>query len=460
MSSHVENFRDAIRAAGMMPPDAIEPGRIYRFPGVGKANGNGAGWCNLFPDGMGGSFGDWSTGLSENWQARRERPISLAEREAFREQVARAQAESEAERKRTQAEAATQAAERWQQGEPAPVDHPYLVRKGIQPNGARVLGATLLVPMRDGSGALCNVQRIPPEGGGKKLFQFGARVNGCYFAIGKTNGVIHIAEGFATGASVHEATGEAVAVAFSAGNLDAVARTLRTKYPQARIVMCADDDYQTAANTGLTKATEAALAVGGLVAKPDFGIVRPDGAKDFNDLHQLHGAEAVRGAIASAAAPKLSQIQPAAPSATAGDLDDRVWPDALDNAALHGIAGEFVRMVEPNTEADPAAILLQFLAAFGALVGRGPHYLVEGDEHHANLYVLLVGATAKGRKGTSWGRVRQIFERMTDWKPHASGLSSGEGITQESPSWATGSGPIHRAIKPTNCRLSNRLLSK
>ncbi|MFN0317199.1 MAG: hypothetical protein ACKVQA_19435, partial [Burkholderiales bacterium] len=64
----------------------------------------------------------------------------------------------------------------------------------------------------------------------------------------------------------------------------------------------------------------------------------------------------------------------------------------MDQAALHGIAGEFVRMVEPNTEADPAAILMQFLGAFGALVGRGPHYQVERDQHHANLYVLLVGA--------------------------------------------------------------------
>jgi hypothetical protein len=100
----------------------------------------------------------------------------------------------------------------------------------------------------------------------------------------------------------------------------------------------------------------------------------------------------------------------------------------MDAAAMHGIAGEFVRMVEPNTEADPAAIIVQTLDAFGALVGRGPHYLVEGDEHHCNLFVALVGRTGKGRKGTSWGRVRQLFERIPDWKPHVSGLSSGEGI--------------------------------
>jgi hypothetical protein len=116
------------------------------------------------------------------------------------------------------------------------------------------------------------------------------------------------------------------------------------------------------------------------------------------------------------------------PTVTNADFDRTPWPNAMDAAALHGITGEFVRMVEPNTEADPAAILVQFLVCFGALVGRGPHYRVEGDEHHGNLFALLVGATGKGRKGTSWSRVREVFERIPNWKRHASGLSSGEGL--------------------------------
>lgn len=87
-----------------------------------------------------------------------------------------------------------------------------------------------------------------------------------------------------------------------------------------------------------------------------------------------------------------------------------------------------------HTEADPAAILVQFLVAFGALVGRGPHYRVEGDQHHANLFALLIGATGRGRKGTSWGRIKQVFARIQDsdpgrsWKPDVSGLSTGEGL--------------------------------
>jgi hypothetical protein len=115
-------------------------------------------------------------------------------------------------------------------------------------------------------------------------------------------------------------------------------------------------------------------------------------------------------------------------SAPTGASRGEDWPDTLDSAAFHGIAGEFVRVIEPHTEAHPAAILVQFLTAFGALVGRGPHYRVEGDRHYANLYALLVGATAKGRKGTSWGRVNELFALVPDWKPPVSGLSSGEGV--------------------------------
>jgi putative DNA primase/helicase len=108
------------------------------------------------------------------------------------------------------------------------------------------------------------------------------------FPIGKPDGLLYIAEGYATGASIHEATGYAVAVAFNAGNMVAVARTMRSKFPNLRLILCADDDTGTPGNPGLVKAREAAQAVGGSLAVPDFGNSRPEGATDFNDLHR-HG---------------------------------------------------------------------------------------------------------------------------------------------------------------------------
>jgi hypothetical protein len=107
------------------------------------------------------------------------------------------------------------------------------------------------------------------------------------------------------------------------------------------------------------------------------------------------------------------------------------YPAALADAAYHGLAGDVVRTIQPHTEADDVAILVQFLVSFGSCVGRGPHYAVEGDEHHANLFAVLVGDTAKARKGTSWGRVRQLFALLADtWSQDCvrSGLSSGEGL--------------------------------
>ena len=302
MNDAISQFRDAMCAAGLEPPDVIEPGKLHRFPGVGKRNGNTAGWCKLFDDGLGGSFGDWSSGFSENWQAKREKPFSTVEREAFKRHVAEAQAQAEAERKARQAEAAAKAAAIWNAAAPAPGDHPYLVRKGIEAHGARLHNGALLIPMRDG-GELHSLQFIGPDG--DKRFLTGGSVAGCYFSIGSTQGAaaLCIAEGFATGATIHQATGHPVAVAFNAGNLKAVAQAMRERFPSLPLIVCADDDASTYGNPGLTKANEAAQAVGGLLAVPDFAPERPAGATDFNDMAAARGMDAVRDAIKNAVAP-------------------------------------------------------------------------------------------------------------------------------------------------------------
>lgn len=107
------------------------------------------------------------------------------------------------------------------------------------------------------------------------------------------------------------------------------------------------------------------------------------------------------------------------------------WPQRPATQAFYGLAGKFVRTLEPHSEADPLALLVQVLTAFGNLIGRGPHWRVEADRHSLNLFVVLLGATSKGRKGTSEGRVRAAL-RLCDQEWAASrilsGLSSGEGL--------------------------------
>ena len=109
------------------------------------------------------------------------------------------------------------------------------------------------------------------------------------------------------------------------------------------------------------------------------------------------------------------------------------WP-TLHKDALHGLAGEVVNTISPQSEADPVAILIQFLVSAGNLFDRHYYYQVESDQHHANLFVALVGESAKARKGISWGRIKSVA-RIADeqWFSDRTkgGLSSGEGFIYE-----------------------------
>jgi putative DNA primase/helicase len=270
MLDPVQQFRDAIRAAGVTPPDVIEAdGKLWRFSSNGK-RGDSAGWYLLFGDGIpAGCFGDWRTGFTQTWRADIGRTLTPAEEAAHRDKTQVMRREREAEEARRRAEAQERAAAIWKAAPSAPDDHAYLIRKGIKANGARLHKGSLLIPLRAG-GVIHSLQFIC--GDGDKRFLTGGRVAGCHFGIGNTSGAatLCIAEGFATGATIFEATGYPVAVAFNAGNLLAVAKVMREKFPDLSLILCADDDRFTPGNPGLTKATEAARAVGGLLVIPEF----------------------------------------------------------------------------------------------------------------------------------------------------------------------------------------------
>jgi hypothetical protein len=135
--------------------------------------------------------------------------------------------------------------------------------------------------------------------------------------------------------------------------------------------------------------------------------------RDYDDL---------RNAIAADAAARRNGSSPTA------------WPAPLAEEAFYGLPGRVVRTIEPHSESDPGGLLAQYLVAFGNVVGRHPYYLVEGTRHCANEYIAIVGETSKARKGTSWGRIRQVFERVdSGWTNDRTGggLSTGEGLIWE-----------------------------
>lgn len=154
----------------------------------------------------------------------------------------------------------------------------------MKPHNLRQRGGLLIVPLFDAFGLLWNVQRIQADGG--KRFKPG-RAGGLFSPIGDLTNptTILLAEGWATGATLHEGTGHPVLCAMNAGNLLALAKAARSAWAGAELVICADNDRQTEGNPGVTYATAAAKATGAKLIVPEF----PEGVagSDFNDMAMI-----------------------------------------------------------------------------------------------------------------------------------------------------------------------------
>lgn len=247
----------------------------------------------------------WHEAKARGFRADRPPPAATpAERERETEHHARRR-EAEEARYRARADAAAQEAARlWDDAGHIECSD-YLRRKGVGGHGVRYLAdGTLLVPVRNAGGELVNLQRIANDG--TKRFLPGGRKSGCWHMVGgPTDSAqwVLVAEGYATAASLHEATGRPVAVAFDAGNLAKVAQALRVLLPKAQLLIAGDDDrdteVRTGTNPGREKAQAAARAAQCAMVLPE-GL--PEGASDFNDLAQHAGDDAVRSVVEAAIA--------------------------------------------------------------------------------------------------------------------------------------------------------------
>jgi putative DNA primase/helicase len=256
---------------------------------------------------------------------------------------------------------------------------PYLVRKGVSAHGVRFLAdGTLVVPMRNAAGELQNLQRIAPTrpagDAPEKRYLAGGRKSGLCHVIGDVDGapVLLLVEGYATGASVHEATGRPVAVCFDAGNLVHVAKALRERWPGLPMLVCGDDDRDTEArsrkNPGREKAEAAARAASTAegVASLALPVGLVDGGSDFNDLAAHVGQPAVADQVNAAAEALLTlaalpvEDRPATRKARGG-------PKSVDGGAIDG-ADE--GQGHPTNSTRPAA--RPSLRVVGGRNGRSP----------------------------------------------------------------------------------------
>ncbi|MCV2348706.1 DUF927 domain-containing protein [Paucibacter sp. Y2R2-4] len=361
---------------------------------------------------------------ADNMQAHAQpSPEALAEAERQAERK-RKQREAEAADYRKRAEqAAKDAAELWGDALQTGVS-PYLARKGVQGFGVRYLAdGMLLVPMRNAAGELQNVQRIAPakptpeqeaRGWREKRFLSGGRKAGMLHWLGEPAGaaVLCLAEGYATAASIHEASGRPVAVCFDAGNLVAVAKELRTVYPGAAFLVCGDDDTATAERTGKNPGRVAsaqvlrAMKAAGAVA----GEVFPDsGCNDFNDLHAAAGLEKVASLVNAA----VESLPVAAVSNAPAEASLAPRPDAADprpdlechatapekSAAARASKGTSKVVHLPKRQADSAASAGGSSGGHGGKGGGGQDGQDPADPFHLSAEGLFfVSRDAEGNE--------------------------------------------------------------
>ena len=350
--AHEESFRAAMAAAGLdYQGPIIADGALHRC----KVNGDKAlnSFYTLHVDGIAaGSFGCWKRGIKETWCSRSNESLTAEERAERDRRWKQAQAERDADRQRQHDAAAKAAQAILDAAQPAPADHPYLVKKQVSAYPGVLMGAwpqrqmnnCLLIPLRIADGRLVSVQAILPvklaDGRDKDILAKGEK-KGAHFVMGDLHAAetILIAEGYATAATLHAATGYAAVMAIDSGNLKPVAEILKKLHPQKRFIIAADNDAKLdGTNPGLTKATAAAKSIKATLAVPDFAEDEiqswrdaHDGKAptDFNDLAALRGLDAIKAAatVEPPPAPTRPRPRPATSAVEANDLPPLLYID-------------------------------------------------------------------------------------------------------------------------------------
>lgn len=204
-----------------------------------------------------------------------ETKVTEEDRKRWKERAESLAKAAEREEREAQEAAAKRAARIWS-AQSVERDCPYIERKMVKQFGCKINGkGNLIVPLFDRDGKIWNIQEIHADG--YKPFLPGGRVSACFFILGavtQPDQIICIAEGYATAASIHEATCRVTVVAFNSGNIDKVGKEIRALYPYAQLVYCADDDsHSTPPDAGLKAANKAVAATGGIVILPEFSQV-------------------------------------------------------------------------------------------------------------------------------------------------------------------------------------------
>lgn len=301
----IDRFRQAMQSVDIVIDcEIVGDGVLRRFHVTGDSAGSTNGWYVLHLDGTpAGSFGCWKRGISERWCSGSYCNYVVGDaralQSAFAPDAVRNKRSDVLEDSQRLSETSL---ELWRKAQELNSnDHPYLRKKNVGAYGVRKYNEDLLIPVLTADGALVGLQKIQPNG--SKRFVKGTQKSGNFHTITGNQDRVLLCEGYATGASLFEATADTVVIAFDSGNLLDVSRSIRAQYPNCKLILCADNDLAsiTGTNVGIEKAQAAAASVGAFLAAPQF----PENAQgtDFNDLYQLAGKDAVLSVIESATTP-------------------------------------------------------------------------------------------------------------------------------------------------------------
>ena len=304
MQDTLQHFYTVLADNGLTPGKIIADGTLHRCPTLAKPHRlNGAYICHLdTPPSI--WWCNWETSEHGTYSTKETASFSPQEKEAFARRLEATREQRHKERMARHLEAAQQATTTLASSQPCPSTHSYLIKKGLPAIGDIRQGhdGALLIPVLSPEGTPQSLQRIL-EDGSKRFLTGGKIEGGSFFIPGDTSKALVVCEGYATGTSIHLAGMYSVYVAFSANNLPTVAVSLRKKFPQHPIIICADAD-----DIGQQKGQEAATSAQASYVAPRFANGE---GKDFNDLHQILGIEEVKRQLESA----FHQHKPAQQSA-------------------------------------------------------------------------------------------------------------------------------------------------
>lgn len=410
-------FLDELRAAGFTPPKLLTLGKLMRFADPYDKKGKESGWAiyHEFTNNDSGkvigvgNYGSWH-GFPEKviWSSKSVNGLTSAEKAEYNRQVEAARVLRDEEQRVLQAQAAQKAFEIWQGSPDVTAAHEYLTRKMVVPfAGIKLSRGDIVIPVCVGE-EITSLQFIKPNG--EKKFLPHGRLKGCYYKLEGTDegaGVVYIAEGFSTAASVWMATHDTVYIAFNAGNLYEVASAVKAMHPDCKIVICADDDTESAGNAGRTKAIQAGQGLGLDVV---FAGADADGVviNDMNDLHCTQGLDALRTLLT-------------AKPATYKKKKKAITEQADDVYRPRGILGEIVNYYHATSGNKQVGFAVQTaIAACSVMLSRN---FETNYSNRTSLFLMNIALSSTGKE-----HGKKVIELILEATSNGH-LISGDGYT-------------------------------